>query len=114
VKVEYITQDRRFEVAVSDDSDGRLFNGVADAILRKFKGQLIKRIDGITDRYWDIEIAEQVITLHHDYTGISLFAENHEMNDLVREIGSYLESVEPKPLYRELFYLRNLFRIHER
>jgi hypothetical protein len=111
VEVEYITQDQRLEVTLSDNSDRRLFNGVADAILRKFKGRLKKRVEGITDRYWDIEIDGHVITLHIDYTGISLFAENHENSDLIREIGSYLEGVDPKPLYREMFYLRNLFRI---
>jgi hypothetical protein len=111
VKVEYITQNQRLEVALSDESDGRLFNGVAEAILRKFRGRLKTRVEAITDTYWDIEIAGQVITLHMDWTGISLFAENHEVSDLIREIGSYLEGIEPKPLFREMFYLRNLFRI---
>jgi len=36
MKVEYTTKDERLEITISEESDWRLFNGVADAILRKF------------------------------------------------------------------------------
>jgi len=115
VKVEYRTKELRLEVTLSDDFDWLLFSGVADVILKKFKGQLIERLDGFDDRYWDIEIGGRIVTLHlNNYTGLSLFAPDQETNDLVREIGSYLEGIEPRPLFREHFYLRNLFRIRKR
>ena len=115
MKVEYATREDRLEVEISEESDRRLFNGVADAILRKFKGRLIAHLDGFGERYWDIEISGRVVTLHlQHYTGITLFAKNQAANDLVRAIGNYLEDVEPKRLYLEMFYLRNLFRIRRR
>ena len=114
MKVEYTTREDRLEVEISEENDRRLFNGVADAILRKFKGRLIEHLDGFGERYWDIEIGAIVVTLHLYYTGITLFAKDQAANDLVRAIGNYLEDVEPKRLYLEMFYLRNLFRIRRR
>ena len=112
MKLEYATKDERLEITISEHADRRLFNGVADAILRKFRGKLITRLEGLDERYWDIEIVGVVVTLHLEhYTGISLYAQNPTANNLIQEIGSYLEGIEPKPLFREMFYLRNFMRI---
>jgi hypothetical protein len=90
-------------------------NGVADAILTKFRGKLVERLDGPDERYWDIQIRGSIVILHlQQYSGISLFAENKEANDLLRKLGEYLETIEPKRLFREWFYVKNAFRIHRR
>lgn len=115
MKVVYSFKEERCEVAISDDADWLLFNGVADAILKKFKGTLVERVDGFDERYWDIEIGKEVVTLHLEhYSGIVLFPQDKKTNDLIREIGSYLEVVEPKQMFREWFYLKNIFRIRNR
>jgi len=112
MKVLYSWKDERCEAAISDDADWMLFNGVADAILRRFKGKLVERVDGLEERYWDIEIRGKIVTLHlQHYLGISLFAEKNEENDLIREVGEYLETVQPKRLFRQWFYVKNAFRI---
>ncbi|HLL70593.1 MAG TPA: DUF3630 family protein [Pyrinomonadaceae bacterium] len=113
MKVEYSSgQDGRCEANLTEDSDWQLFNGVADAILRKFKGKFVEKLDGLDQRYWDIEIGEKVVTLRVEhYTGIFLCANDVAVNDLVREIGGYLEGIEPKKMYQEVFYLKNIFRI---
>jgi hypothetical protein len=73
--------------------------GVADAILSKFKGKLVEQLDGLDERYWDIEIGKKIITLHlQHYLGIMLFPEDKAGNDLIREVGTYLEGIEPKKL----------------
>jgi len=64
MKVLYSLKDERCELAISDDSDWMLFNGVADAILRRFRGKLVERLDGLDERYWDIEIRRRIVTLH--------------------------------------------------
>src|SRR5215207_5811141 len=115
MKIFYSWKDDRLELAISDDADWMLFNGVADAILTKFRGKLVERLDGPDERYWDIQIKGSIVTLHlQQYSGISLFAENKETNDLLRKIGEYLETTEPKRLFREWFYVKNAFRIRRR
>lgn len=115
MKVQYSWKDERCEAAISDDADWLLFNGVADAILSKFKGQLVERLDGLDERYWDIEIGGRIITLHiQHYLGIMLFPEEKRGNDLIREVGGYLEAMEPKKLFKEWFYVKNAFRIRRR
>lgn len=115
MKILYSEKHERFEVAISNDADWMLFNGVADAILTHFRGKLVETLDGLDERYWDIEIGGNIVTLHlQHYLGISLFAENKEANDLIRKVGEYLKTVEPKRLSREWFYVKNAFRIRRR
>ena len=115
MKIEYSSKDDRCELAVSEEADWLLFNGIADAILNKFKGKLVERVDGFDERYWDIEIRKRIVTLHlQHYLGIILFPDDKEGNDLIREVGRYLEQIEPKKLPGERFYVRNAFRIRSR
>ena len=115
MKVVYSWKDERIEVAISDDADWRLFNGVADAILTRFSGKVVERIDGLDERYWDIEIRGGTLTLHlQQYVGISLFSQNKEANDLIRKVGEYLETIEPRKLFREWFNVKNALRIRRR
>jgi hypothetical protein len=115
MKLEYRTKDERLEITISEEPNWRLFNGVADAIIRKFGGKLIEHLDGLEQRYWDIEIKGVVVTLHlENYTGISLFAQSETANNVIREIGRYLEGIEPKELFLEFFYLRNFMKIRSK
>ena len=99
MKVQYSCKDQRCEAAISDDADWLLFDGIADAILSKFNGRLVEQLDGLDERYWDIEIGKKIITLHlQHYLGIMLFPEDKAGNDLIREVGTYLELFEPKKL----------------
>jgi len=115
MKVKYSFKDERCEAEIFDDGNRLLFNGVADAILGKFKGKLVETVEGFDERYWDIKVGEKVVTLHLEhYLGIVLFSQDKEANDLVKEIGGYLEGIEPKQMFREWFYLKNIFRIRLR
>jgi hypothetical protein len=54
----------------------------------------VETFDGLDERYWDIEIRRRIVTpLSSAYLGISLFAENKEANDLIREVGQYLKII---------------------
>ena len=115
MKVQYSWKDDLCEASLSDEPDWMMFNGVADAILRKFKGRLVERLDGLDERYWDIQIGERIVTLHlQHYLGIMLFPEDQRGNELIQEVGRYLERVEPKRLFKEWFYVKNAFRIRGR
>jgi len=92
MKIEYSSIDERCEVAISKDADWLLFDGIADAIISRFKGKLVERIDGLDERYWDIEIGRRIVTLHlQHYLGIILFSHDKEANDLIKEVGKYIE-----------------------
>ncbi len=95
MKILYSRKDERLEIEISDDADWQLFKRVADAILNKFRGKLVERLDGLDERYWDLEIGDSLVTLHlQHYLGISLFAASKEANDLIQQIGEYLETVD--------------------
>jgi Protein of unknown function (DUF3630) len=113
--MENFENSEKLELLISKDSDWKLFNGIADAILKKFKGKLVEVLDGVDERYWDIEVRGQVVTLHLEhYTGIYLISTGREQSDLIGEIGKYLEKTELKSISREMFYLRNFFRLRRR
>ena len=95
--VTYMTEGGRTEARLSDDPDGQLFERMANLIAKEFNGRWVEKLDGLDQRYWDVEIGGLKLTLHSEhYLGISLFpAKGHERdsaaNRLVREIGAFLE-----------------------
>jgi hypothetical protein len=96
--VTYIEEGGKTEAHLSDQSDWRLFNRIADLIAKEFNGRWVEKLDGPEQRYWDVVIGGVKLTLHLEhYLGISLFpAKGHEgdaaANQLVRKIGAYLEA----------------------
>ena len=96
--VTYVTEGERTEAHLSGDSDWRLFERIAGLIAEGFNGRWVEKLDGPDQRYWDVEIGGLKLTLHSEhYLGISLFpaegdANNPAANQLVREIGAYLEA----------------------
>lgn len=114
MRVKYSHRDGRDEAELTDDCDWRLFNGIAHAILKKFNDKLIERLDGFGERYWDIAIADNVVTLKLHYTDIYLCSEDREANGLIREVAGYLEGIEPTPMWLEVFFIKNFFRIRRR
>lgn len=113
--VTYLSRDDgRVEAELSADCDRRLFNGIAHAILRRFKGKLVERLDGFGERYWDIVIGDKVVTLKLYHADVSLCSEDREANGLIREVAGYLEGIEPTPMWQEVFFLKNFFRIRKR
>ena len=96
--VTYMTKGGRTEAHLSGDSDGRLFERIAGLIADRFNGRWVEKLDGLDQRYWDVEIGGLKLTLHSEHClGISLFPAKEGANDpaahrLVREIGAYLEA----------------------
>jgi len=83
------------EVLISEAPDWRLFNNVATLIIKKFQGRLVEKLDGLDQRYWDIEVEGEILTLHSEhYLGITLSPTNREANEVVKAVGNYLASVD--------------------
>jgi|SRR5918992_1324398 hypothetical protein len=99
MKVEFSNnREGRCEALISESTDWRLFNKVAKLIVKKFNGRLVEKLDGLEQRYWDIEIEGEILTLHSEhYIGISLFPQNKEANEVVKAVGEYLASVDLTP-----------------
>jgi hypothetical protein len=61
------------EIRISEVADWQLFDRVAQALQRQFGGTWSAQLDGIDQRYWDLEVADAWITLHLEhYLGISV------------------------------------------
>ena len=62
------------QIEVSDQSDLALFDRVAQRLQARLGGEWIERIDGIDQRYWDLEAGGGKITLHLEhYVGIRIY-----------------------------------------
>jgi len=80
-------------LVITDEADWAEFERLAETIRDGFEAQIIERLDGLDERYWDLEISGQTITLHlQHFLGICVFAESAEAEPLVREIGAFLEA----------------------
>ncbi len=90
--VEYSWRNELREAALSSEASWSLFDKIAAAIVKKFHGRFVEKLDGIDERYWDIEIQNMVLILHlQHYVGIVLFPAKRDGNSLVEEVGKYLE-----------------------
>ena len=60
-------------ITLFDEKQHLIFEVVAEVIVTKFNGRIVKKLDGIDQRYWDVCISDNIITLHWEhYLGISL------------------------------------------
>jgi hypothetical protein len=101
--------DGRRELIVTDDPSRELFPLVADAIVRKFHGKIVTRLNGLDQIYWDIEIDDKIIILFLEhYMGISLYSDDAEADELLARVGKYLETYEPNRFSKLIYSLREL------
>lgn len=83
--------DNRLEIEICDWPDWNAFELLAQRIANRYDGQIVRRLDGLDQRYWDIQVLGQTVTLHLElYLGISLFAEDPRSNEVIRKIGEIL------------------------
>ncbi len=94
MNIKLIEDVKGYSLNISEKSDWQLFNKVADEIINRFNGKIVERLDGLEQRYWDIEIDGKVLTMHLEhYCGISLFAKNDLANELIAVISNYLKQI---------------------
>lgn len=61
-------------IEISENSDWQLFESVAQVLEQGLGGCWKEKIDGLDQRYWDLEVEEQILTLHLEHhLGISVF-----------------------------------------
>ena len=90
-KINY-KSDGRIEILLSEESSWQLFDAISKVITKKFDVKLVKKLDGVDERYWDFEINGVLICLHlQHYLGISIFPLNDSsINEDVKKIAEYV------------------------
>jgi hypothetical protein len=87
------TRQGNLQLVIADEADWPEFERLAESIRGRFDARIIERLDGLDERYWDLEVAGQTVTLHlQHYLGISLYASSAEGESLVKRIGQFLET----------------------
>lgn len=62
------------ELRISEAADWHLFEVIARTLEHSLKGVWTQKVDGFEQRYWDLLVGDQTLTLHLEhYLGISLF-----------------------------------------
>lgn len=87
------TRQGHLQLVIADEADWSEFERLAGAICTRFDARIVERLDGPDERYWDLEVADQVVTLHlQHYLGISLHAPSARDESLVRSIAQSLKT----------------------
>ncbi len=86
------------QIEVSDESDWKHFDQVANQLLEALNGEWLEQLDGLDQRYWDLEAEGGVIVIHLEhYLGISIFAKDTASNsdlELLKRAYKVLETKE--------------------
>jgi len=96
MEIKFEENDGVLVARLSELSDWKLFESIANEITHEFDGSWIKKLDGLDQRYWDVKINDCELTLHLEhYLGIMLFPTSKtsklkDENELVKRIADYL------------------------
>jgi Protein of unknown function (DUF3630) len=93
--------EKRLELQISNVSDWNLFNEVASVLQREFNAIWTVKLDGLDQRYWDLQVDKVLLTLHLEhYLGITLFPANEEVdtaavNAFLNKVHNFLIQYKP-------------------
>lgn len=78
--IEFTEKSGRSELHISSESSWTLFEKIADALENELNGIWTGKVNGIDQRYWDLQIENKVITLHLEhYLGILAFSDSRNL-----------------------------------
>jgi len=73
-------ESEKSELHISSESNWTLFERIAEFLERELNGIWLEKADGIDQRYWDLKIGNEVLTLHLEhYLGISAFSNSKSL-----------------------------------
>ncbi len=88
---EYKDASNRLSIDLSDLDSDVLFRKYVDRMKDEFDGNLVDKLDGLDQRYWDFDIGGTIVVLHSDsMAGISIHVEDGTNDVLLRKIASAL------------------------
>lgn len=101
MQVRYYENEKIINAELFRDSDGSVFQLIANELSKVFNIHWITKIDGLDQRYWDFEFNGTTLTLHLEhYLGISIYVKKSEMDiesarQVLEEIGDYFKTWNP-------------------
>jgi hypothetical protein len=99
--VRYYEDEKFISAELLRDSDGFVFQLIANELNEVFNVQWKTKLDGFDQRYWDFEFKGITLTLHLEhYLGISIHVKKTEMGiesarQVLEEIGDYFKTWNP-------------------
>ena len=99
--VRYYEEGRFFSAELLRDSNGSVFQLIADELTEVFKIQWKAKLDGYDQRDWDFEYKGITLSLHLEHIlGISIFVKKPETNlknakKILEEIGEHFKTWNP-------------------
>jgi len=99
--VRYYEDEKFINAELFRDSDGSVFQLIADELNEVFNVRWKTKLDGFDQRYWDFEFMGTTLTLHLEhYLGISIYVKKSEMDiegarQVLGEIGDYFKTWNP-------------------
>jgi len=74
-EIQLTEESGKSELHISSESNWTLFERIAVDLERELIGFWLEKTDGMDQRYWDLKIGNEVLTLHLEhYLGISAFS----------------------------------------
>ena len=74
-EIQLIEESGKSELHITSDSSWTLFEKIAEVLERELNGIWVEKTDGIDQRYWDLKIENEILTLHLEhYLGIVAFS----------------------------------------
>lgn len=88
------------ELRISEAADWHLFELIARKLEQSLQGAWTQKVDGVDQRYWDLLVGDQTLTLHLEHhLGISLFnAQRDQPTDLLERAHRLLAADFPVTL----------------
>jgi len=80
-------QNKENELHISPEPNWILFEKVAFTLENELDGVWLEKVDGLDQRYWDLKMDGEIITLHmENYLGISAFSNSKDLLLRVKKI----------------------------
>ena len=101
MNVRYYEEGRTFNAELVRDSEGPVFQSIANEITETFHVRWKAKLDGFDQRYWDFEYKGVTVSLHLEhFLGIKLFVKKPETNmnnakKILEEIGEHFKTWDP-------------------
>jgi hypothetical protein len=84
-------RDASGRLSIDLDTDDRRFMLYASRLEGKIKAQLIQKLDGPDQRYWDYDIDRVTVVLHCDvFAGVSVHVRDGSHDALLRDLADKL------------------------
>ena len=79
-EIQLTEESGKSELHISSDSNWTLFERIAEVLERELNGIWVEKADGIDQRYWDLKIENEILTLHLEhYLGILAFSNSKSL-----------------------------------